>query len=197
MMKSVIVLGAIVFCVAPTRAQSGSNYELVAGSREWQVWTAMGSSVVTTAHNAAVWNWGMRYGWVLTDLHGPAFLRGRFEYAVDATPVFAIIEPTQTVYGVSTDPLVLRWNFQQRGRIAPYVDLSAGVLFTNRQVPPGANRVNFTSCAGIGASVPRGPYRWSLEVRYLHISDASLTSYNPGINQLQLRVGLGWHKGPR
>jgi len=33
-----------------------------------------------------IWNVGFRYGLILTAPHGPGFLRGRLEYAVDAVP---------------------------------------------------------------------------------------------------------------
>lgn len=196
-LKLVILLAALAFCVAPACAQTGAVDEVVAGSHEFQVWTALGHSAVSPVTHTAVWNGGLRYGWVLTDLHGPGFLRGRFEYAVDAVPVFVVFETARTAYGVSFDPFALRWNFQQRRRIMPYAELSGGVLFTNHQVPPGVNSVNFTPSAGIGISVPRGRYRWSAELHYLHISDAFLTSYNPGINLLQLRVGFGWYRRPK
>jgi Lipid A 3-O-deacylase (PagL) len=32
---------------------------------------------------------------------------------------------------------------------------------------------------------------WSAEVRYLHISNAGIASENPGINTLQVRIGVG------
>jgi len=36
-----------------------------------------------------------------------------------------------------------------------------------------------------------GERAWSVEVRYLHISNAGLSTPNPGINTLQVRVGIG------
>jgi hypothetical protein len=39
-------------------------------------------------------------------------------------------------------------------------------------------------------------YAWSLEARYMHISNAGLATPNPGINTVQVRVGVGkfWHR---
>ena len=31
----------------------------------------------------------------------------------------------------------------------------------------------------------------SAEVRFMHISNAGLTTYNPGINTIQVRIGIG------
>ena len=49
--------------------------------------------------DTGAFNAGLRYGWILTGppLHG--FLRGRFEYAVDAVPVFFAFQPANTAYG--------------------------------------------------------------------------------------------------
>jgi hypothetical protein len=32
---------------------------------------------------------------------------------------------------------------------------------------------------------------WSLEARYMHISNAGLATPNPGINTFQVRLGIG------
>jgi hypothetical protein len=34
-------------------------------------------------------------------------------------------------------------------------------------------------------------HAWTLEVRYMHISNAGLATPNPGINTVQVRVGIG------
>jgi hypothetical protein len=37
-----------------------------------------------------------------------------------------------------------------------------------------------------------GPRRtWSIEARYMHISNAGLATPNPGINTFQVRLGIG------
>ncbi len=66
--------------------------------------------------------------------------------------------------------------------------LRYGWILTNAR-GPGFLRASGT---GIGANVGHGKAHWSLEVRWLHISDAGLTDGNPGINVIQVRAGLGW-----
>jgi Lipid A 3-O-deacylase (PagL) len=39
-------------------------------------------------------------------------------------------------------------------------------------------------------------WTWSADVRFLHISNAGLRDLNPGINTVQLRLGLGWFTRP-
>lgn len=161
------------------------------GGHEVQIWAGGGHTVAGGAGNTGAFNAGLRYGWVLTQSHLPGFLRGRFEYAVDAVPVFLVFQPANTAYGVGFDPLGLKWNFQRHGRISPYLELTGGVLFTNHDVPTYTNNVNFTPSAAFGTHILGAKYNWSLELRYLHISNAGLATPNPGINTVQVRLGIG------
>jgi lipid A 3-O-deacylase len=161
------------------------------GGREVQVWTGGGPSVPGGTSDTSVWNVGLRYGWILTRPHGPGFLKGRFEYAVDVVPVFTVFQRYNTAYGAGFNPLGLKWDFAARGRIEPYLELGGGTLFTNHQVPIGTSAVNFTPSAALGMHLLDDKYAFSVELRYLHISNAGLSSPNPGINTLEVRVGWG------
>jgi Lipid A 3-O-deacylase (PagL) len=161
------------------------------GGHEVEIWAGGGHSVPGGTKNTGAFNAGLRYGWILTGPHLPGFLRGRFEYAVDAVPVFFVFQPANTAYGVGFDPLGLKWNFQRHGRLSPYFELGGGVLFTDHNVPTFTNRVNFTPSAAFGAHILGAKYNWSLELRYLHISNAGLATPNPGINTVQVRLGVG------
>jgi lipid A 3-O-deacylase len=161
------------------------------GGHEVQIWAAGGHSVSGGRTSTGVFNAGLRYGWILTGPHLPGFLRGRFEYAVDGVPLFLVFQPANTAYGVSFDPLGLKWNFEPHGRLSPYLELCGGALFTDHNVPTGTNTVNFTPQAAVGAHILRAKYNVSLEVRYLHISNAGLATPNPGINSVQVRLGVG------
>jgi Lipid A 3-O-deacylase (PagL) len=166
------------------------------GGREIQAWTGGGHSVPGGTKNTGVWNLGVRYGWILTAPHGPGFLKGRFEYAVEAVPAFVVFQPRNTAYGAGVNPLGLKWIFATRGDLAPYLELGGGTLFTSHEVPAGTSTVNFTSGTAFGLHF-LGERAWSVEVRYMHISNAGLTSPNPGINTVQVRVGLGKFLGKK
>jgi lipid A 3-O-deacylase len=161
------------------------------GGRELEIWTGGGHSVPGGTSNTSLWNLGLRYGWILSRPHGPGFLAGRFEYAVDAVPAFLIFQPANTAYGVGLNPLNLKWNFATRGSLVPYLELDGGTLFTNNEVPFGTSKINFTSGTALGMHFLHNTYNWSLEVRYMHISNAGLSSPNPGINTVQVRLGIG------
>jgi Lipid A 3-O-deacylase (PagL) len=161
------------------------------GGNEVQVWAGGGHSVPGGTQRTEAFDAGFRYGWVITGPHWPGILRGRFEYTVDAVPVYLIFQPANTAYGVGFNPLGLKWNFERRGRLSPYLELGGGVLFSNRNVPTFTNRVNFSPSAAFGTHILGKKYNWSVEVRYLHISNAGLGANNPGLNTVQVRVGVG------
>jgi hypothetical protein len=161
------------------------------GGHEVQIWAGGGHSVAGGRGNTGAFNAGLRYGWILTDPHLPSFLRGRFEYAIDAVPVFFIFQPANTAYGVGFDPLGLKWNFVRRGRLSPFLELTGGVVLTDHAVPTYTNTVNFMDQAAFGTHILGEKYNWSLELRYMHISNAGLANLNPGVNTVQVRLGIG------
>lgn len=166
------------------------------GGRELQVWAGGGHSVPGgTAHTEA-FDAGFRYGWILTGPHWPGILRGRFEYVVNAVPLYLIFQPRNTAYAGGFDPLGLKWNFERRGRFSPYLELGGGTLFSFHDIPVYTNTVNFSPSAALGTHILGAKYNWSAEIRYLHISNAGLASYNPGLNTVQVRLGIGkfWKK---
>jgi hypothetical protein len=168
-------------------AQSGPEE----GGNEVQAWAGGGHSVPGGTQNTEAFDAGLRYGWVITGPHWPGILRGRFEYAVDVVPVYLIFQPANTAYGWGFNPLVLKWNFERYGRFSPYFELSGGTLFSNQNIPTYTNTVNFTPSAALGTHILGEKYNWSVEVRYLHISNAGLGMYNPGLNTVQVRLGVG------
>ena len=185
-MKISILIFLIVIC-GNALAQVGPEQ----GGTEIQVWTAGGHSVAGGRGSIGIWDAGLRYGWVLTDAHGPSFLKGRFEYALDAVPLYLIFQPTNTAYGVGLNPLNLKWNFVSRRHVSPYIELSGGTLFTTHDVPSHTSAVNFTPSAAFGAQLLGERWAWTIEGRYLHISNAGLDRLNPGINTFEVRLGIG------
>jgi hypothetical protein len=187
-MRFSLLLACLAVLAAPLcLAQAGPQQ----GGHEIEIWTGGGHSVSGGRGDTGAFNAGLRYGWILTGLHLPGFLRGRFEYAVDAVPVFLVFQPANTAYGAGFDPIALNWNFERRGRVSPYLELCGGTLFTNHDVPQYTNPVNFTDQAALGVHILGAKYNWSLELRYLHISNAGLTTPNPGVNTVQVRLGMG------
>jgi lipid A 3-O-deacylase len=191
-MKILVWLGILSVSTMPVLAQAKPED----GGHEFQIWTGGGHSVPGGTSDTSLWNAGVRFGWVLTRPHGPGILKGRFEYVLDATPLFILWQKYNTAYGGGFSPLGLKWDFASRGVIEPYLELNGGTLFTDKNVPIGTSAVNFTSAAAFGMHLFGEKYAWSLEARYMHISNAGLATQNPGINTVQVRVGVGkfWHR---
>lgn len=192
---SLFILLAAIFAAASTAcvAQTGPED----GGNEVEIWAGGGHSVPGGTANTGAFNAGLRYGWILTGPHLPSFLRGRFEYALDAVPFFFIFQPANTAYGVGFDPLGLKWNFVRHRNLSPYLELTGGVIFTDHNIPTGTNTVNFMDQAAFGTHILGAKYNWSLELRYMHISNAGLANLNPGINTVQVRLGVGRFFRPR
>ena len=181
-----VILAAL--CSAPAlRAQAGP----VEGGNEIQVWAGGGHGTNGVESGDGVMNIGLRYGLILTAPHGPGFLRGRLEYAVEAVPLFLVFQKTNTAYGAGINPFAFKWVLDTHRSVVPYFELGGGALFTNTKVPEGTSRINFTSSGAMGLHFMRSKHNISAEVRFMHISNAGLATPNPGINTIQFRVGFG------
>ena len=163
----------------------------VEGESEWQIWTGGGHGTNGSQSSDGVWNVGLRYGLILTAPRGPGFLRGRLEYALEAVPVFLVVQRTNTAFGAGVNPFAFKWAFDTHSSVVPYIELGGGTLFTNTNVPEGTSRINFTSSGAVGLHFLRSRYNISTELRFMHISNAGLSNPNPGINTVQFRIGFG------
>jgi Lipid A 3-O-deacylase (PagL) len=182
---------ALAFAAFVTVPASFAQAGPVEGEHEWQVWTGGGHGLSGSQSGDGVWNVGLRYGLILTAPHGPGFLRGRLEYALDAVPVFLVTQKTNTAYGAGINPFAFKWALDTRKSVVPYFEIGGGTLFTNTKVPEGTSHVNFTSSGALGLHFLRSKHNISAEVRYMHISNAGLATPNPGINTIQVRLGFG------
>src|SRR5207237_544686 len=75
---------------------------------------------------------------------------GRLEYAVDAVPVFLVVQKTNTAYGVGVNPFAFKWALDTHGSVVPYLELGGGMLYTSTKVPEGTSHINFTTSAALG-----------------------------------------------
>lgn len=188
MKKSFAVSLFVLFLSAPAAFSQAGPVE---GGHELQIWTGGGHGLNGSQSGDVVWNVGLRYGLILTAPHGPGFLRGRLEYAVEAVPVFMVIQKTNTAYGAGVNPFAFKWALDMRRSVVPYFEIGGGTLFTNTKVPEGTSKINFTTSPALGLHFLRSKYNISTEVRYMHISNAGLATPNPGINTIQFRLGFG------
>ena len=105
---------------------------------------------------------GVHAGKVLTPTVGKGLVRGNFEFAVEAFPLWQSYTPTTlrqncvyiagpfgsqeascsvpfpiggTFTGISITPAILRWNFAGTHRIAPWMQGAGGMIWTNHKYP--------------------------------------------------------------
>jgi hypothetical protein len=181
------ILFAAFLCAPAARPQAGP----VEGGHELQIWSGGGHGINGSQSGDGVWNVGLRFGLILTAPHGPGFLRGRLEYAVEAVPVFWVFQKGNTAYGGGINPFAFKWALDTHRSVVPYFEIGGGTLFTNVKTPPGTSQINFTTGGALGLHFLRSKYNISTEVRFMHISNAGMTTLNPGINTIQFRLGFG------
>lgn len=110
-----------------------------------------------------------------------------------------------TYHGASITPALLRWNFlkHESSRFVPWTQLGWGVLWTTQRFPQEApdlveytSHLNFTPQFGVGESIfVRRNQSLNFGVRAVHIYNAGLSSYDPGVNVvLLLSAGYSWWK---
>ena len=186
-----IIAALVLLCASAAFAQTGATQ----GAWDLNVFAGGGTWVPGGTEDTHLFNAGVGLGKVITADHGSGFFKGNFEYGVDFMPVYYIVQPVNNAYGVSFSPVKLRWNFTAPKKVIPYLELGGGVLFSNEDVPNFTNDVNFTTQARLGMNLfTRKQRSVSMDMAYVHISNAGLATPNPGLNTLQFSVGYHWWK---
>ena len=186
----------VVCAMTVARAQNLADQSQTRGAWEFEPFIGGGTGL-GRASNTQFLIAGGRAGKVLTGEHLRGFLRGNFELATEAMPLYLVMQAGGGVYGASFKPLIFKWNFAGGHKVAPYALITGGVLITTSNVPPGnTSNVNFTPQGALGFYFFRRPKRaWDLEIQAVHTSNASLGHLNPGLNgSLIFTLGYSWFK---
>jgi len=191
-LKRTIIVLLLLCSTAPAQTVADALHK---GATQREVFADFGNGVGKRS-STHIFFAGGRWGWILTHDHLGGPLRGNLEYAVDVIPLFAVAQPVANAYGGGFDPFILKWNFTSAKRVAPYLEFGGGVLFTNNDVPPNTNNVNFTPQAGLGIHILRGEnHALTFSVKYMHVSNAKLATNNAGLNAtVQFLLGYTWFK---
>ncbi len=120
---------------------------------------------------------------------------------VPAQTVFRLNPPSQrqvdahAVYGFAAAPIGFTVEFGRR-RVHPFFETMGGVIASTEPIPenqPNATGLNFLVDFGGGVRWNIGPRRaLSLGYRFLHISNANTTSFNPGVDNNVIYVGYSF-----
>ncbi len=111
-------------------------------------------------------------------------------------PLYYVSQPVKSSYGAAFNPVNLTWNLTAPQRLVPYLEFGGGVLFTSNNVPVITNSTtNFLTHAAFGLHIfTREKRAVTFSTRYEHISNAGLSTPNPGINTVQFTLGYNWFK---
>jgi lipid A 3-O-deacylase len=194
-MRTAAIVVVLLCACACGSAQDLTSASLTKGTWDLGLSGTGGTAVAGGVDDVQIFSAGFRVGRILTEQHGSGFVRGNLEWAADFHPLNLYFTEPETVYGASITPLNLKWNFTSPRRVAPFLQWSEGVLFTNHDLPFGTNTVNFQSGLGFGMHFfTREKRAWTAEVKYQHISNAGLGDLNPGINTVQFTLGYNWFR---
>ena len=172
-----------VVCTVGGREPASTELVVAAGGA-WSV--KLFESTAHRRYAVQVVSWGRE----LTRPLGPGWLRGRFAWAVEATPIFAQTRPSR-LYGFGLAPVVWRWNFEPRPKWSAFGELSMGGLWTSDPIPEKSTRANFTAHWGGGVRLNvAARHRLVIGYRFQHISNGNQLGSNPGVNSHVVLAGL-------
>ena len=117
-------------------------------------------------------------------------------YTAGVMPAAILIEPAHAVYGVGVTPVGFTLDFSRRRTLYPFVEFDGGIIASTEPIPergPDATGLNFLFDLG-------GGIRWrvgsrcavTLGYKFLHISNAYTTGFNPGVDNNVLYVGYSF-----
>ncbi len=178
----------------PQEATLEQGDALRKGATEWSVVVAGADAASVSRSETDRQFLMLTLGWakVVTRQRGRGLLAGRLELAGEMTPLFIVFQSTQA-YGAGLTPVSFRWNFVHAPRLAPYVELAGGMLWTDRAVPEGTTQFNFTAHAGLGVRLRVSERsRLLLGYRYLHLSNGGRAAANPGVNSNSVYGGISF-----
>jgi hypothetical protein len=115
-------------------------------------------------------------------------------YTATAMPAAIVIQPdSHAVYGFGVTPLGFTFEPTCRRRLSPFLDTMEGMIASTEPIPENqtnATGLNFLFGAGGGVRWNFAPRRaLTLGYRFLHISNANTTSYNPSLNSHVIYAG--------
>ncbi len=117
-------------------------------------------------------------------------------YTAGVMPAAILIEPSHAVYGVAVTPVGFTFEFIRRRRVYPFVEFNGGVIASTEPIPErGLDATGLNFLIDLGGGV-----RWkvgrrsavTLGYKFLHISNAFTTSFNPGVDNNVFYAGYSF-----
>ncbi len=172
-------------------ADIGQGFRRGAQEAGLSVGAGFGMRVLGTRH---LHDWALgavHYGRMLTGVLAPdRWYGGNLEFIGS---LFGLGQyRTERGYAVGLTPM-LRYDFAIGSRVVPFFGVGAGATFTNIRGGDLSTDFEFNLQGGGGIDIfLRENLALSLEYRFIHLSNASWSTPNLGVNTSNLLVGLSW-----
>lgn len=103
------------------------------------------------------------------------------------------VSPAHAVYGFAVAPLGFTLDLWRKRRFHPFAETIEGLIASTEPIPenqPDATGLNFLFDVGAGVRLETSPHSAvSMGYRFLHISNADTTSFNPGVDNNVFYIG--------
>jgi hypothetical protein len=187
--RAAALLAAAVALLPGGRARAES--EFVAGAKTLGLGAALSISHGTDYGLATVGGYYLlpHVGYVVTDAHGPDWVRGNFQML--AEPALVRLEGDDGSANFVGGSAIARWAFVGTGRYRPYLEGGVGVLLGESRLPQTDCSVNFLLQAGPGVLVFLSDTTvLTVGYRFQHISNGGACQFNTGINSSAIYLGV-------
>jgi hypothetical protein len=108
------------------------------------------------------------------------------------------VSAAHAVYGFGVAPLGFTFEFARRRRVYPFAETIEGLIASTEPIPelgPNATGLNFLFDLGGGIRIRvRERQALSLGYRFLHVSNADTTNFNPGLDNNVFYVGYSFSR---
>jgi hypothetical protein len=207
-MAAIPAIVALMTLVAPIKCSAqGAEHTLEKNKNEFGVWAAsslgLPAALGGSRDRRIPLLIGLRYGRVLS-----AGKYAAIEFTFDVMPVAVVSGPKggfsnpggvaspgggrDYAYGAGVIPVGFKLFVAPGHRIKPYLTVSSGPFYFNKQVPvPDSAQFNFLSTGGGGVQIYISARRAiSIEYRVGHLSNAGVGNLNPGFNSSTIHAGF-------
>jgi hypothetical protein len=124
-----------------------------------------------------------------------AWRHASLSYNAGLMPAAILIEPSHSVYGFAVMPVGFTLEFRPGSSLRPFAESTGGVIASTEPIPqtgPDATALNFifTLGGGLRWQPRRGHHALSIGYKFLHISNAYTTDFNPGVDNNVIYAGF-------
>lgn len=119
-----------------------------------------------------------------------------FEFVQTGANTFRIARDRRTAFAFGVAPLGLQINFRPRKKLQPFISMSGGLLYFDKQIPRRVGtRFIFTADLGAGLELKLKNNRAvTVGYKYLHLSNGERGLENPGFDHNLFYVGYSFFR---